>query len=370
MGTVIFMDTNDTVFFNGLVGPAANVADGSLLISGFGAGSFGTPINAYAGGNDMVLLKLNANGGLIWNTFFGAAGNDAGGEAILRPDGLIVYLGVASGVLTGNVGVSASGSTGGATMGTALVLDSNGAVSFNGLLGPAGNTAEFRSGVAATNGIIVAGQAGADFGTPVNAHSALGDDWYIQQLTYDTTPNLGFGTFLGAGGADVSQAAVALSTNEILVAGRSFNTTGTPLNAHSGNADITVMKLDASGNRIFHTYFGQAGVDRAFGAAELTNGSLVVAGHSDASWGSPATPFIGGIDFAVARLTNTGALAENRFYGSSGTDQAFSLAATCDGGIVMAGDASGQFSGLGVPVNAYTAGGEDGVILKLAPGSF
>ncbi len=343
------------------------LADGSLLVSGFANGSFGNPINAYAGGMDMVLLKLDANGGLVWNTFFGAAGNDGGGEAIVRPDGLIWYLGVASGALTGNVGTALSPYTGGASMGVAVLVDTNGAVSLHGLLGPGGGTAEFRGGVALANGngIIIAGQASANFGSPVNAHSGLGDDWYLQVLTNEASPQLGISTFFGAGGADASQQAIELTSGELVVVGRSLNSTGTPINAHSGSNDIAIVKFDGSANRTYNTYHGQAGVDRAFGVVELQDGSLAVAGHSDGSWGSPLSAYTGGIDFALLRLNADGTLASNRFFGSAGTDQAFVLNGTCDGGVVMAGVASGELNGVGVPVNAHTAGTEDAAIIKL-----
>ncbi|MCR9142085.1 MAG: hypothetical protein NXI24_07520 [bacterium] len=355
------------------------LADGSLMVSGFAAGSFGAPINAHAGAADMTLMKLNANGGLIWNTFFGTAMADGGGEAILRPDGLIWYLGVSAGSLVGNAGTIISGVPGGSRMGAAILIDANGAPSLYGLLGPGAGTAEFRSGAATDTGIIIVGQSTAGFGTPINGHSGGGDDdIYLQALTNEASPQLGGSTFLGAGGADVSQDVVELSTKEVLIVGRSAATTGAPINAHSGGADMTVVKLTASGVYSYHTYLGQAGTDRAFGTAEITNapqdtglnGSLIVAGHSDATWGSPLKPHIGGDDFTLARLTASGTLTTNSFYGSSGIDQAFAMTATCDGGVVMAGVSAGEFSGVGVPVNAHSAGTEDAAILKLAPGEF
>ncbi|MEQ9366020.1 MAG: hypothetical protein RIF32_17385, partial [Leptospirales bacterium] len=70
------------------------------------------------------------------------------------------------------------------------------------------------------------------------------------------------------------------------------------------------------------------------------------------------------------RLTSTGTLASHSFYGSTGTDQAFALRGTCDGGVVLAGGATGELSGLSAPVQAHSVGTEDAAILKLAPGEF
>ena len=48
-----------------------------MYVSGYSDATWGSPVNAYAGGgDDAFAAKLNSSGALQWNTFMGASGND------------------------------------------------------------------------------------------------------------------------------------------------------------------------------------------------------------------------------------------------------------------------------------------------------
>ncbi len=348
----------------------SELADGSLLISGFAAGSFGAPINPHNGASDMAILKLDANGNLIWNTFHGSAAGDAGGKTVVRDDGLIWYIGVAGGDLLGNAGPPLAAFNAVATMGVGLLIDADGQPQLNGLLGPGpGGSAEYRGSTAVPNGIVAFGFSTADVQTPVVAHSGGGNDWYAQVITNDASPQLGFSTHFVTTGPDEGQEVTLLSSNELLAVGRSANSTGTPLNAFAGGQEMIVAKLDLSGNGVFHTYFGSAGADRARGVAQLLDGTVIVSGRSDASWGTPTLAHNGGNDLALVRITSDGALLSNRFYGAAGDDDGFSVQPTCDGGMVVGGSIGGDLStpGPGTTLSGFSGGTEDGVLMKFAP---
>src|SRR5689334_15844327 len=51
-------------------------AAGNVYVAGYSTANWGTPVNAYSGGVDAFVAKLDSGGNLIWTTFIGGAGND------------------------------------------------------------------------------------------------------------------------------------------------------------------------------------------------------------------------------------------------------------------------------------------------------
>jgi len=124
---------------------------------------------------------------------------------------------------------------------------------------------------------------------------------------------------------------------------------GTRLSNGASGSDFLVARFNADGS--LDTTFGNAGLmtidfdhgagtDQADGIALQSDGSIVVAGTTRATGSSSRT-------FAVARLTNAGALdasfgagtgqATIEFTGSAGDDQAYTVAVQPDDKILIAG---------------------------------
>jgi len=51
-------------------------SDGNIYVAGFSSVGWGTPVRAYSGGNDGLVMKFNSDGTLLWSTFLGGAGAD------------------------------------------------------------------------------------------------------------------------------------------------------------------------------------------------------------------------------------------------------------------------------------------------------
>ena len=67
--------------------------DGSdnVYVTGYSDATWGSPVNAHAGGNDAFAAKLNSSGALQWNTFIGSSANDRG-NAMAVDDSANVYV--------------------------------------------------------------------------------------------------------------------------------------------------------------------------------------------------------------------------------------------------------------------------------------
>ncbi|OGF67685.1 MAG: hypothetical protein A2Y62_11205 [Candidatus Fischerbacteria bacterium RBG_13_37_8] len=116
----------------------------------------------------------------------------------------------------------------------------------------------------------------------------------------------------------------------------------------SGGVDGYAMKLSTTGNIIWRTVFGGSLADYGTSIAATADGGCIVAGHGK-SFG------IGGMDAIAIKLNASGSVVWKRAYGgSTGDDSFYSIVTTPDGGYVAAGD-----------TDSFGAGALDAFVVKL-----
>jgi len=106
----------------------------------------------------------------------------------------------------------------------------------------------------------------------------------------------------------------------------------------SGGADLWVIKLDSQGDMIWDRTYGGRGTDAAWSLIQTTDGGYAVAGGTS-SKGS------GGADLWVIKLDSQGDMIWDRTYGGSGDDWAYSIIQTTDGDYAVAGETSSKGTG-------------------------
>ncbi|MFC2161640.1 SBBP repeat-containing protein, partial [Acidobacteriota bacterium] len=306
-------------------------ASGNVYVVGIGSGTWGTPVNAYTGGDEAFAAKLNSSGVLQWHTFMGSAPVEVvGSDPIEYTGGIDIGTGIAVDT-SGNVYVTGySDTTWGATPLNAHAggeeifvtkLDSAGAQLWNTFLGSASGDRAFGLALDTSGDVYVTGRSAATWGSPVNSHAG---SWDIFAAKVNASGALQWNTFLGSGNNDYSFGIAVDSSGNVHLAGRSSSTWGTPVNAFSGILDAFAAKLNSSGALVWNTFMGSAtGDDRGFGLALDAGGNVYVAGYSDVTWGSPKNAFNASNDAFAAKLNPSGALLWNTFYGSEFGDYGY-----------------------------------------------
>src|SRR5205807_2145922 len=142
-----------------------------------------------------------------------------------------------------------------------------------------------------TGNVYVAGYSPATWGSPVRAFSGGPLDVFAAKL--DSSGNLIWNTFLGAGGTDYGW-------------GVGVDISG----------DVFAAKLNSGGALTWNTFLGGGGSDFGAGVTVDASGNVYVGGYSAATWGSPTRGFNGGLDVFAAKLDSGGALTWNTFLGS------------------------------------------------------
>jgi len=207
-----------------------------------------SPLHAYSGDGDIVLLKLDSSGAYQWHTFYGS--DSSGLSLAIDGSGNFYISGVSDASWNGPAGQSplhAFAGTGPADSGiviqniVVLKLDPSGAYEWHTFYGP--------------------------------------DEWYAYGISSAIDGN---GNLYMTG---VSLASWNGPSGE------------SPLHAFSGTGvtdaggpfyDIFVLKLNSSGAYKWHTFYGSDSVDEGLSLTVDTSGNLYVTGSSEASWNGPS----------------------------------------------------------------------------------
>ena len=155
-------------------------------------------------------------------------------------------------------------------------------------------------------------------------------------------------------GVSIEQA----SDGGYIVCGTTFSNNGDVTGNH-GNADIWVLKLNASGSTEWQRCLGGTQPDNGKRAFELSGGGYLVLGNVRSNDGDVSGNH-GMIDFWLARLATDGTLLWQRCYGGSLNDAPSDMKATPDGGFIIAGESRSNDGDL-----TANAGSTDYWVLKL-----
>ncbi len=329
-------------------GIAVDTAGGNIYVMGTSGVTWGIPVNAHAGGTDVFAAKLNSSGVRLWNTFMGSTGTENGRAIAVDSLGNVYVAG--NSPVTWGIPVNAF------NVGTidafAAKLDSSGVRLWNTFMGGGGTDQSFGIAVDGLGNVYVAGSSPVTWGTPVNSFGGGTNDAFAARL--DSSGVRLWNTFLGGSGNDNGNAiAVDAGGGSVYVAGGSNATWGTPVNSFGGGTnDAFAARLDSSGVRQWHTFMGGSGNDNGNAiAVDPVGGNVYVAGSSDATWGAPVNPHAGIFDAFADKLDSSGVRLWHTFLGGVNSDNGRGLAADGMGNLYVGGDSGAPW---GTPVNPHT----------------
>ncbi len=287
----------------------------------------------YGGNNDAFISKLNANGNLLFTTYYGGNQNDVANGVIVNNSGDIFIAGTTL-------------STGLSTAGSLQPVKGTGSDIFIAKFNSAGvrQWATYYGGITNDLGIsietdsngdiIVTGQTGGSLpGTASGFQPTYGggtiDACVIKINAAGTSSS--WATYYGSTGAEISSEVDIDRSNNIIVIGRSSSnnlstTAGCAQSIYGGGAnDAFAIKLNTSGARIWSTYHGGSFDEYGMGIAADANDDVIISGLSSStnlpvSTGCYQSNYVGGGDGCgyICKLDkNTGAIIWSTYYGTS-----------------------------------------------------
>ena len=152
-------------------------ASGNSYVAGRSGATWGSPVNPFAGGYDVLVAKLDTNGSLLWNTFLGGADSDIGSGIALDANGN-VYVTGDSGATWGTPASPFAGNGDGFV----ARLDTNGVLQFNTFLGGTGSDAITDIALDTSGDCYVVGWGNTSWGSPIRPY--VGDwDGFVAKIS-------------------------------------------------------------------------------------------------------------------------------------------------------------------------------------------
>ncbi len=189
-------------------------------------------------------------------------------------------------------------------------------------------------------GYIVAGYSNSNDGDVSGHHGTTNNyDYWVVKL--DSSGAIQWQKSLGGTDSERADSVQQTADGGYIVAGYSASTDG-DVSGHHGNIgypDYWIVKLDSIGTIQWEKSLGGSGSDIAYSIQQTTDGGYIVSGFN-ASIDGDVTGHHGNIndtDYWIVKLDNSGAIQWQKSLGGSNSEYPYSIQQTTDGGYIVAG---------------------------------
>ena len=313
-------------------------SQGNIYVVGLSNSSWGDNIKkAFTQSNDIVVVKLDADGNYLWNAFLGGSGDDIGNDIIIDNNDNLYIVGNSS----ADWGSTINNAYFNAIDAVVVKMDSNGNYLWNSFFG--GNVDDYGYSITRdnSNNLYVAGSSAGLWGTVVKrSHDNRSIDGFIVKM--NSNGEYLWNSFFGAGGTDTSYGVSLDINSNIYISGSSDQSWGTNIKReYAQSNDGFITKLDSNGDYVWNAFLGGLGNDYGYDTSIDNNGYIYILGKSDAGWGRPLKRFYtAGEDAFVVKINSAGQLQLVTFLGGNGVDNAKGLTINSNNLLFISGTSS------------------------------
>lgn len=299
-------------------------ADGGFALLGNSQSTDGNLSGKTRPGSDLMLVKFNAAGEIVWIQTYGGSEDDRGHSLVQLPDSGYLLLGYAMSA-DGDLNINE-----GQHDNWVLRVDAQGELLWQKSFGFAGHDHAYhilatQDGGFLFNGFLDVtssqGLGATDKQNPNVARHGVGEFW-VHKI--DANGILQWRKYFGGTNNDRSYAAVEVANGDYVLVGTS-ESTDVDIRNPRGGYDIWVIKIDNNGNLIWEQSFGGRETDGANAVIFTSDQKIVVLGNSLSQDQDISSP-LGNSDFWLLSLDLDGNLITERSYGGTDFDLGRDLA--------------------------------------------
>lgn len=300
--------------------------DGGSIICGMTQSNDGDIVGYHGGNSDVLLVKMNDAGVVLWQRSLGGSGVDIGRSVKQTLDGGYIVVGETT---SNNDDVSGNH---GLTDGWIIKLDSFGIIQWQKCVG--GTSQDYFQEINQLNDgtYIVAGRTGSSDGD-VAGNNGGADAWVLK---LDILGNIIWqNSFGGSGSEQFSTFKVTLQGNFIFC-GSTFNSNNGDVTGNNGLTDGWVICINNMGLLLWQTCIGGSENDYFYDLIQNNDGTFYLAGSTLSNNGD-VTGNHGGQDAWLFQLASNGDVLFQKCFGGVGTDFFDCIIKSADNNITLSG---------------------------------
>ncbi len=214
-----------------------------------------------------------------------------------------------------------------------------------------------------TGEYILSGHSASGTGGDKSQASRGANDYWVVKINASGTKL--WDKRFGGSSDDWLETSVLNSDGSLLLGGRSVSgLSGDKSQASRGGKDYWVVKISSAGSKVWDKRFGGTGHDEQFAMIATTDGNYLLGGLSSSELsGDKSQGLQGANDFWIVKISTAGSKLWDKRFGGSLTDELHAMARTSDGGFLLAGRSS---SGANGDKSQSSRGGQDYWIVKIS----
>ncbi len=313
------------------------------------------------GGRDFWIVKLDANGNILWeNTIGGALDDNRPTLTQLEDGGYMV------------AGLSQSGVSGDKTEGNigsqdfwVLKLDASGSIVWQDTVGGTDYDSPHSIVELEDGSILVGGVSSSNISGDKTENSKGGNDFWL--IKFDSVGNILWDKTIGGDGLDSLNFILATNANELILLGNSESgISGDKTELSRGEADVWIVKINDSGAIIDQATIGGSALDMTAHGALAANGNILISAVSRSPIsGEKNEESQGNADYWLLGVSPSLDLIYQNTIGGSNGDNAGNISLTSNGKVILSGTSNSDISG---DKTENSKGQNDIWILQINPG--
>lgn len=315
--------------------------DAGFIVAGSAMSNDGDVSNNY-GQSDCWILKLDADGEIIWERNYGGTGTETAYAIKSTSDGGYLFAGA-----TNSINGDVQGQHGYYDV-WVVKTDSVGNIIWQNCLGGGNRESAYAAAECHDGGYILAGYTLSDDGD-ISVHLGEEDAWVVK---LDSTGNLEWEKTFGSDIREYANTIMQTPDNGFIMGGAQRI-----INSSTLWDDAWIVKMNSTGNLEWERTYGGVEAERIYSIVQTDDDGYVFAA-STASNDGGVTGNHGSADFWIVKIDNSGELIWQKCFGGSDSDVPNHIMRTDDHGFIICGNTRSDDG----DVNGYSGAGDAWVI--------